>query len=467
MPSVRTALAPLTLVFLAAACADTQPVATSTPAPTRQSGSTVTMPSMEGPPATTQPVSPSIVAESVVDAPMVVQPVAQTVLTGADVLVRDGFAQLRGMRIGLIANHTTASGGTHLADLMHGRSDVTLVALFGPEHGVRGDADAGAKIADGRDTRTGLPAYSLYGPNRAPTDAQMEGLDALVFDVQDVGSRFYTFISTMGLSMQSAARKGIPFVVLDRPNPLGGDYIGGFTLLPAQRSFVGQFEIPQAHGLTVGELAQVLKGQRLVSGLENLDLRIVKMEGWRRGELWPETQLAWPMPSPNIPTFETALVYAGTCLIEGTSASEGRGTRTPFLRLGAPWANGERLAASLNARNLPGVRFRAAAFTPVSIAGMSAEPKLKDTPVQGIDIEVTNAQAVQPVELGVYVTHAFMEQAPDRAGFFDRAAFFDKLTGSPRLREMLVAGSTPEAVIAAYTPDVARFRAARAPYLLY
>lgn len=467
MPFVRPALAPLALVFLAAACAETQPTAPTAPSSTRQGPATAAHPPMEGPPATSQPVNPPIAAEPIVDAPMV-HPAAQTVLTGADVLVRDGFAPLRGMHVGLIANHTTTTGGTHLADLLHGRSDLTLVALFGPEHGVRGDADAGALVEGSRDPRTGTPVFSIYAPGiRAPTDAMMEGIDALVFDVQDVGSRFYTYISTMGLSMQSAARKGIPFIVLDRPNPLGGTYVGGFTLQPPHRSFIGQFEIPQAHGLTVGELAQMLKGQRLVDGLENLDLRVVKMEGWRRDELWPETQLPWPAPSPNIPTFDTALIYAGTCLIEGTSASEGRGTRTPFLRLGAPWANGERLAATLNARNLPGVRFHAAAFTPVAIAGMSAEPKLKDTPVQGIDIEVTNAQAVQPVEMGIYVTHAFMEQAPDRAGFFARPAFFDRLTGNTRLRDMLVAGSTPEAVIAAYAPDVARFRAARTPYLLY
>lgn len=388
--------------------------------------------------------------------------------TGAEVLARDGFTALRGRRIGLIANHTSTVANVHLADWLHRRTDLTLVALFGPEHGIRGDADAGARVVDGRDASTGLPVYSLYGANRAPTDAMLEGIDALVFDVQDVGSRFYTFISTMGLSMQAAARKGIPFYVLDRPNPLGGAYVGGFTLVPAQRSFVGQFEIPQAHGLTVGELAQVLKGQRLQPGLENLDLRVVRMENWQRTQRWPATGLAWVAPSPNIPTFEAALVYAGTCLVEGVAASEGRGTRRPFQRLGAPFANADRLAATLNARRLPGVRFTPARFTPVSIAGMSAEPKFKDVPVQGVDIEVTDAQAVQPVELGVHVVHAFLQQAPDKAAFFGtRAAFFDKLTGSPQTREMLLAGRTPEQIIAAYAAEVARFRTARAPYLLY
>ena len=341
------------------------------------------------------------------------------------------------------------------------------MALYGPEHGIRGDADAGALQQDGTDRSTGVKVFSIYGRDRAPTDAMMEGVDVLVFDVQDVGSRYYTYISSMGLSMQSAARKGIPFVVLDRPNPLGGTYVAGFTLQPPQRSFVGQFEIPQVHGLTVGELARMLKGERLVSGLENLDLRIVQAEGWQRTMRWPQYGGAWVPPSPNVPSYDAALVYGGTTLFEGTEASEGRGTRTPFLRLGAPWARGAALAATLNARRLPGVRFTAASFTPVAIVGMSSEPKLKDVPVQGVDIEVTDASAVRPTELGVYVLYDFLQQAPNKTAFFARPDFFDRLTGTPRMREMFVAGATPEQIIAAYGPDVARFEAARRPYLLY
>jgi uncharacterized protein YbbC (DUF1343 family) len=394
-------------------------------------------------------------------------PPATPLQTGAERLVQGGFQELRGLRVGLIANHTTTVGERHLADLLHAAPGVRLVALFGPEHGVRGDADAGDRIADGRDPRTGVPVFSLYGRHRAPTDSMMAGLDVLVFDVQDVGARFYTYISTMGLAMQSAARKGIPFVVLDRPNPLGGVYAGGFTLEPAQASFVGQFTIPQAHGVTVGELARIIKGEALLPGLARLDLRVVSMSGWNRPMLWPETGRTWVPTSPNIPTFETALVYAGTCLFEGTAASEGRGTREPFLKLGAPWANAERLAADLNGRGLPGVRFHAVRFTPESIAGMSASPKLRGQALGGIHIAVTDPGAVRPVELGIHALDAFLAQAPDRAAFFERPSAFDRLAGTPRLRTMLTQGARPEAVIAAYQSDVRAWETRRRPYLLY
>ena len=387
--------------------------------------------------------------------------------TGAERLVQGGFVELRGLRVGLIANHTTTVNGRHLADILNSAPNVRLTALFGPEHGIRGDADAGAHITNGRDTATGVHIFSLYGRHRAPTDSMMANLDALVFDVQDVGARFYTYISTMGLSMQSAARKGIPFIVLDRPNPLGGQYVGGFILEPPQTSFVGQFTIPQIHGLTVGEMARMIKGEALLPGLERLDLRVVSMSGWPRPTLWSDTGRPWVPTSPNIPTFETALIYAGTCLFEGTVASEGRGTRRPFTTLGATWADGERLAADLNARRLPGVRFRAIRFTPESIPGMSASPKLLGRALSGIEIEVTDPHAVQPVELGIHALDAFLAQAPDRAAFFERPAAFDRLSGTPRLREMLTRGDRPDAVINAYQADVRAWEARRRPYLLY
>lgn len=400
-------------------------------------------------------------------------PEATTMRTGAERLAASGFAELRGMRVGLIANHTTRAGSRHVADLIRSADGVTLAALFGPEHGVRGDADAGERVANGRDPATGVPVFSLYGRHRAPTDSMLATVDVLVFDVQDVGARFYTYLSTMGLAMQSAARRGIPFVVLDRPNPLGGAYVGGFTLEPAQTSFVGQYTIPQAHGMTAGELARMIAGEALLPGLERLNLRVIEAEGWTRAQRWPAFGRAWVAPSPNIPAFETALVYAGTCLFEGTAASEGRGTRDPFRLLGAPWADADRLAADLNGRRLPGVRFEPARFTPASIAGMSSSPKLLGQPLQGVRIVVTDAGAVEPVALGVHTLDAFLRQSPGaateagRAAFFARADFFDKLAGTPRLREMMVAGATPEAVVAAWSADVRAFEARRAAYLLY
>ncbi len=435
------------------------------------SGASATAPPMAGPPATNQPVSPPV--ERAPHPEMPAATVEARIRTGADVLAASGFEMLRGKRVGLIANHTTTVGGRHLADLLKTADGVRLVALFGPEHGIRGDADAGARIDDGRDAATGVPVYSLYGRNRKPTDEMLRDVDVLVYDVQDVGARFYTFISTMGLSMQSAAKRGIPFVVLDRPNPLGGAYVGGFTLAAPQMSFVGQFEIPAAYGMTPGELARMILGERLIDGLDGLDLQVVEMTGWGRDQMWTATGMPWVAPSPNLPSFEAALVYAGTCLVEGTTASEGRGTRRPFTTLGAVGVNADRLAADLNGRGLLGVRFRAARFTPVAIAGMSAEPKLKNQALGGVEIDVTDARRLDPVALGVVVLDAFLDARErngpggDRAAFFDRGDFFDKLAGTPRLRSLLTYDTDPTAILEAMREDTRRFDTRRQPYLLY
>jgi uncharacterized protein YbbC (DUF1343 family) len=366
-----------------------------------------------------------------------------------------------------VVNHTAMVDSVHLIDLIHEAAGVELVALFGPEHGLRGTADAGARIADGRDERTGVPIYSLYGEIRQPTQEQLRGLDVLVFDIQDIGSRFYTYISTMGLSMQAAARAGVEFVVLDRPNPLGGGYVSGFVLEPEYESFVGQFPIPTVHGLTVGELAHMIKSEEMLGGLGDLTLRVIKMEGWDRSAMWPSVGDAWIPPSPNIPDFETALIYAGTCLFEATSASEGRGTYEPFKLLGAPWADGGAIASDLNGRALPGVRFHAERFTPIGIEGMASSPKLKDQELGGIRVEVTDIDTFQALETGVHVLHAFYHAAPDREAFLSRPGWLDRLTGNDQTRRMLVAGRTAEEIIAAWQNDVDAFRESRQRYLLY
>ncbi len=389
------------------------------------------------------------------------------VQTGAATLADDGMSALQGMRVGLIVNHTALVGDRHLIDVVHDAPGVTIAALFGPEHGLRGEADAGEKVDDGRDDRTGAPIYSLYGKTRAPMPAMLAGVDALVFDIQDVGARFYTYISTMGLSMQAAAEAGIPFIVLDRPNPLGGTYVSGFMLNEAHESFVGQYPIPVAHGLTVGELARMIKGEAMLEGLETLDLRVVEMEGWQRDMLWEATGLPFVAPSPNIPDIETARVYAGTCFFEAFAASEGRGTRAPFTLVGTPWARGQALADTLNARGLPGVRFEKAAFTPESIEGMSSDPKLRGQALEGVRLTVTDAAAFQPVETGVHVSEAFYAQAPDKKAFIARPDFLLLLAGTPRFQQMLESGASPQAIIAAWQDEVARFTTQRAAYLLY
>jgi uncharacterized protein YbbC (DUF1343 family) len=375
-------------------------------------------------------------------------------------LATSDFEALDGQRVGLIVNHTARVDTAHLIDRIHRAPNVELGALFGPEHGLRGTADAGEKVADGVDDRTGAPIYSLYGANRQPTAEQLEGLDALVFDIQDVGARFYTYISTMGLAMQAAAANDVPFIVLDRPNPLGGDYVSGFVREPEQTSFVGQYPIPIAHGMTVGELAQMIQGEAMLPGLDSLDLRVVNLSGWNRAERWSATGRDWNPPSPNLPTFETALVYAGACLFEATSASAGRGTQRPFLQLGAPWpeAAGQSLADTLNARGLPGVTFESVSFT----------PRLEGTALHGIRYRVTDAHAFRPVEAGIHVLHAFYQEAEARdESLIARPEWLARLAGTPRLQTMLEDGTQPSAIIQAWADDVESFRARRQPYLRY
>ena len=267
--------------------------------------------------------------------------------------------------------------GEHLADLLSAAPNLKLTAIFAPEHGFRGTAEAGASVRSGVDTKTKVPIYSLYGATKKPTPNTLRNVDVLVFDIQDIGARFYTYISTMGLAMQAAAAARIPFIVLDRPNPLGGEYISGFVLEPALRSFVGQYPIPMVHGLTVGELARMIKGERWLDGLEALDLSVIEMQGWQRSMRWPQTQQAWVATSPNIPTFEAALVYPGIGIVGETAVNEGRGTPTPFSLFGAPWLDGARMATRLNAIGLAGVRFEKTTYTPHSIPSVATRPRFE------------------------------------------------------------------------------------------
>ncbi len=390
------------------------------------------------------------------------------VRTGADVLVARGFDVLKGRRVGLITNHTGLVGGEHLADLMHKASGVTLAAILAPEHGFRGTVEAGAKVADGRDPKTQVPVLSLYGATRKPSRDMLKGLDILVFDIQDIGVRYYTYISTMGLAMQAAAEAGLPFLVLDRPNPLDGDYVAGFMMEKGLTSFVGQFQIPQVHGLTIAELARMIKEAGLLSGLERLDLRIMAMEGWQRSMRWPETGRAWVKTSPNIPSFETALVYAGIGLIEGVAANEGRGTQAPFLMVGAPWVDGKRMAARLNAAKLPGVTFQAAEYVPQSLPGISNQPRFEGKTVRGVRLSVTDHKAYLPAETGLHVLFSLGEEAR-AAGqtYVDNGSMLDKLAGNKRMRQAFERGTPPADIIAAWKGEAEAFRKQRQKYLIY
>ena len=391
------------------------------------------------------------------------------VTTGAEALAASGFAALAGKRVGLITNQTGRVGAEHLADLLSTQAGVKLTAIFAPEHGLRGIAEAGASVRSGVDARTGAPIHSLYGASKKPTPAMLSNVDVLVFDIQDVGARFYTYISTMGLAMQAAAAARIPFVVLDRPNPLGGEYVSGFVLEPALRSFVGEYPIPIVHGMTVGELARMIKGEAWLSGLGALELQIIKMQGWQRSMRWPQTERAWVATSPNIPSFEAALVYPGMGIVGEAEVNEGRGTPTPFSLFGAPWLDAPRIVARLNALGLPGVKFETATFKPRSIPGVAAHPRFEGTSLHGVRVVVTDVARIEPLEVGMYVLSAIATAARSKsvAPLFANLKMLHAIAGTKRLHNMLAAGNDGAAIIAAWQPEVEQFKAKRAQYLLY
>jgi uncharacterized protein YbbC (DUF1343 family) len=391
------------------------------------------------------------------------------VTTGAEALAASGFAALAGKRVGLITNQTGRVGAEHLADLLSTAAGVKLTAIFAPEHGFRGTAEAGVSVRRGVDARTGAPIHSLYGASKKPTPAMLRNVDVLVFDIQDVGARFYTYISTMGLAMQAAAAARIPFVVLDRPNPLGGEYVSGFVLEPPLRSFVGEYPIPIVHGMTVGELARMIKGEAWLGGLGALDLQVIEMQGWQRSMRWPQTERAWVATSPNIPTFEAALVYPGIGIVGEAEVSEGRGTPTPFSLFGAPWLDGPRMAARLNTLGLAGVKFQRETFTPRSIAGVAAHPRFVGTSLSGVRVVVTDVALVQPLEVGVHVLCAIAAEARSKgvAPLFGNLKMLHAIAGTKRLLRMLDSGSDGAAIIAAWQAEVAQFKALRTRYLLY
>ncbi len=396
------------------------------------------------------------------DAETTANPQTERPKTGADVLRESGFAALSGLRVGLIANQTSVSGGVHLADLLHAQPGVQLAALFGPEHGLRGDADAGAKVEDGVDDRTGAPVYSLYGSRREPDAEILEGIDILVFDIQDIGARFYTYIATMGRSMEAAARAGVPFMVLDRPNPLGGLMVDGFVLEPEFESFVGPWPIPIQHGLTVGELARLLKGEAWIDDAEALDLRVVEVQGWSRSELWA-MEAEWIPTSPNIPRFENALVYPGMCLLEATEINEGRGTDNPFLQFGVPGLDAAKMAERLN-RDVEGITATPIKYAPRSIPGKSTNPRLLDIEVSGVSLAVNDPALLRPMALGV---HVLAELVSQRGPEVLRRSNLARLAGTERLFEALVRGDEAEAIVDSWGAEVESFRTLRRPYLLY
>jgi len=376
----------------------------------------------------------------------------QAVLTGLDVLAANGFAELKDRKIGLITNHTGLSRtGVSAIDLLHKAPGVTLVALFSPEHGIRGILDA--SVPSSMDEKTDLPIHSLYGETRRPTDAMLRGIDTLVIDLQDIGARFYTYTTTMAYVLEEAAKRKIRVVVLDRPNPINGFAIEGPALDEAQLGFTGYMRrMPIRHGMTMGELARMFNDERKIGA----DLQVIAMRGWRREAWYDETRLPWVNPSPNMRNLIQATVYPGIGAFEGTNVSVGRGTDTPFEQIGAPWIDGPALADALNARRLPGVSFYPVRFTPTA-------SKFAKEECQGVFILVLDREAIRPVRVGVEIAAA-LTKLHGSAFEIDRAA---RLFGSARDLARIKAGDDPARIAAGWAGAEARWRRIRAKYLLY
>jgi uncharacterized protein YbbC (DUF1343 family) len=384
-------------------------------------------------------------------------------LLGSERLIAS--SRLNGLRVGVVANPASIDHGfRHIVDGLGSARDWKLGAIFGPQHGFRSDLqDNMIESAHAEDARRKVPIFSLYSETREPTPAMLDLIDVLVIDIQDVGARIYTFIYTMANCLRAAARRGLPVIVCDRPNPIGGTAIEGPMLEAGYESFVGQFPIPMRHGMTVGELARMFNERHGIGAA----LEIVPMEGWSRAMYWDETGLPWVMPSPNMPTLDTAIVYPGTVLFEGTMLSEGRGTTRPFELIGAPWLDGEKLASRLNAIGLKGVHFRGANFEPTF-------QKHAQTTCGGCQIHVTSRQDFEPVKAGVALMRACYGLGPDR--FAWRAPPYeyehdkmpiDILAGSPALRQQIERQTPLDDIVASWRAGEAEFAAIREPYLLY
>lgn len=406
---------------------------------------------------------------------------AQRVKLGVEVLFEKQPELVHGKRIGLITNPTGVDGNLDsIIERFRQSKDLNLVSLYGPEHGVRGNAQAGEYVPFYFDEQFKLPVFSLYGQSHKPpvnmltnideymrsfdtqhTGKQLEtgmlqAVDMMVFDLQDVGARVYTYIATMAYAMQSCAEGGIPFVVLDRPNPVNGVVMEGPTLeYPKLSSFIGLYPIPLRHGMTAGELARLFNDRFLTNKVK---LTVVPMENWRRAEWFDETGLPWVLPSPNLPTLESAVVYPGQVILEGTNLSEGRGTTKPFEFFGAPWIDGCVLARELNAIKLPGVKFREVWFTPTF-------SKFKGELCGGCQLQVSDRQTYRPVATTLATLQTVRKLYGSKLEL--HRSYFDKVMGTAKVREAMERGEPVEKIVASWQPELDAFAKLRAPYLLY
>jgi len=384
----------------------------------------------------------------------------QKVKPGLEVLLEQKLGLVRGKRVGVITNHSAVTRDlAHIVDVLLG-AGLKVTALYGPEHGVRGDIADGKEIPSGKDPRTGIPVFSLYGPTKKPTPEMLAGVDVILYDLQDVGARFYTYTYTMSYVMQACAENRKQFIVLDRPNPITGIAVEGNMLQPGFGSFIGLHPMPIRHGMTIGELAAYFNDELHFGA----DLEIVPCQGWKRAMWFDQTGLPWVMPSPNMPTLDAGLLYPGTCFIEGTNVSEARGTSKPFEMAGAPWVDGYALAARLNSLDLPGVRFRPVHFIP-------SASKHQGAACGGVQVHIMKRDAVRAVDVGLHLVKTLHDIYPNdfqfRAPGPSGKHFFDLLAGTDKIRLAIQAGVPVDEIVASWQNELGAFMRARQKYLLY
>lgn len=379
---------------------------------------------------------------------------------GIDVFLNKHAKQFKGKRVGLVTNLTGVNKQLESTiDLLYRHPDIQLTALYGPEHGIRGDAKEGEKVESTRDEKTNLPVYSLYGETRKPTKEMLEEIDVMVFDLQDIGSRYYTYIYTMAYVMEACGENNIEMVVLDRPNPVSGLKREGNVVDEHYKSFIGLVPIPNRHGLTIGELALLFKNEFDYA----CDLTVIPMQGWKRSMYYEETDLIWIPPSPNTTSIDMCILYAGTCLIEGTNLSEGRGTTQPFEVVGAPFINGQQLAETFNQRNLPGIIARPVSFKPTY-------QKFEDEMCYGVQLHIVDRETIEPLKSMIYLLLDIANMYPENFEFREKTpsgkSFFDLLAGNGELRKMIGNGNVEDYFKEA-DKDLTDFEKRIEPYLLY
>ncbi|MDI3548654.1 MAG: hypothetical protein PWR10_2306 [Halanaerobiales bacterium] len=378
--------------------------------------------------------------------------------TGLEVFLEREYRKYKGAILGLITNPSGVDRRLRSTiDLIYGHPELDLKLLFGPEHGVRGNWQAGVKVADTLDENTGLLVKSLYGSSKHLSPEMINGLDVIIYDLQDVGARYYTIIYTLAYALEGVKEAGKKMIVLDRPNPISPLDVAGNVIKDDYNSFVGGYRLPIVHGMTVGELAYYFNREFEIGA----ELEVVKMEGWDHGQWYEETGLPWVYPSPNMPTVETAILYPGTCLFEGTNLSEGRGTTKPFEIIGAPWISAGQWAKELNSRGLPGVVFRPVYFSPTF-------SKYQGEQLEGVQVHIMNRKEIDPVRIGITMLASAFKNFPESAWIdYDGEYFIDKLAGDDYLREGINQGYGYSEISKQWKEELTRFKKIREEYLLY